>query len=212
MGSVAIFLGWQWALMIYLITFIIGLTVGRLMAVFLPGRSAGLVMEMFPFRVPKLNNILKKTWYRFREFIIFAIPIITFGSLVLGGLYETKYMWLITRPMSLIVENWLGLPAVAGICLLFGVLRKELALQLLLALAIIQYGPSVHNLLSFMTKQQIFIFALVTTLYIPCVAAISVLIREVGKRTAITISLFTIALAVVVGGMANKLLNAIHLM
>ena len=112
--------------------------------------------------------------------------------------------------MSLIIENWLGLPAVAGICLLFGILRKELALQLLLTLALIQYGPNVHNLLSFMTKQQIFIFALVTTLYIPCIAAISALIRELGWKTAVAITLFTIILAVIVGGIANQILNLVN--
>lgn len=210
MGAVAFFLGWPWALLIYLIDFFIGIAVGRFMALWLPGQSSGLVMEMFPFRAPKLKTILKKTWYRFKEFIIIAIPIITIGSLLLGALYETKYMWVITRPMSLIIENWLGLPAVAGICLLFGVLRKELALQLLLALAIIQYGSGVHNLLSFMTKQQIFIFALVTTLYIPCIATITVLIKEIGMKTALAITLFTITLAIIVGGIINQLLNIFH--
>jgi ferrous iron transport protein B len=114
--------------------------------------------------------------------------------------------------MSLVIENWLGLPAVAGICLLFGILRKELALQLLLALAIVQYGPNVHNLLSFMTKQQIFVFALVTTLYIPCVAAISALIRELGWKMAVAITGFTIILAVMVGGITNHILNIIHIL
>lgn len=211
MGAVAFFVGWQWALAIYLIDFVIGITVGRFMAVLLPGQTSGLVMEMFPFRVPKLSTVIKKTWYRFKEFIIIAIPIIAVGSFILGGLYETKYMWILTAPMSLIIENWLGLPAVAGICLLFGILRKELALQLLLALAIIKYGSGVNNLLSFMTKQQIFIFALVATLYIPCIAAITALIKELGLKTALTITLFTITMAVVIGGLANQLLNVFYL-
>jgi ferrous iron transport protein B len=210
MGAAAFFLGWQYALAIYLIDFIIGVLVGRFMAVALPGKSSGLVMEMFPFRAPRLSNILKKTWYRVKEFVLIALPIIAIGSLVMGTLYETKYMWLLTRPMSLVIENWLGLPAVAGICLLFGILRKELALQLLLALAIIQYGPNTHNLLSFMTKQQIFIFALVTTLYFPCLAAITVLIKELGWKISLAIAAFTIVLAVAVGGIANQILNIIH--
>ncbi len=212
MGAVAFFVGWQWALAIYLINFLIGILVGRTMAIFLPGQSSGLVMEMFPFRMPKLATVLKKTWYRFKEFLLVAIPIIAVGSLVLGSLYETKYLWYLTRPMSFIIENWLGLPAIAGICLLFGILRKELALQLLLALAIVQYGPNVQNLLNFMNKQQIFIFGLVTTLYIPCIAAISVLVKELGWKTAVLITLFTITLAVVVGGLANQALNIFHLL
>jgi ferrous iron transport protein B len=211
MGAVAFFVGWQWALAIYVIDFLIGVLVGRMMAVFLPGQSSGLVMEMFPFRVPQLSTVLKKTWYRFKEFLIVAIPIIAIGSLVLGSLYETKYLWYLTRPMSIIIENWLGLPAVAGICLLFGILRKELALQLLVALAIVQYGPNVQNLLTFMNTQQIFIFGLVTTLYIPCIAAISVLIKELGWKIAALITLFTITLAVILGGLTNQVLNILHI-
>ncbi len=211
MGAAAFFIGWQYALAIYFIDFIIGIAVGRSMAILLPGESSGLVMEMFPFRAPKLLHILKKTWYRVKEFILIAIPIIAVGSLVMGTLYETKYMWLLTRPMSLVVENWLGLPAVAGICLLFGILRKELALQLLITLALVQYGPRVHNLLSFMTKQQLFVFALVTTLYFPCVAALTVLVKELGWKTSLAIVAFTIVLAVIVGGAANQILNIVKI-
>ena len=74
-----------------------------------------------------------------------------------------------------------------------------------------RYGPKVQNLLSFMTRQQLFVFALVTTLYIPCVAAISVLIKEVGWKTALLITLFTITLAVLVGGFVNIFLNAVRI-
>lgn len=211
MGAAAFFIGWQYALAIYFIDFVIGILVGRSMAIMLPGKSSGLVMEMFPFRAPQLIHVLKKTWYRVKEFVLIALPIIAVGSLVMGTLYETKYMWILTKPMSLIIENWLGLPAVAGVCLLFGILRKELALQLLMALAIVQYGPQVHNLLSFMTKQQLFIFALVTTLYIPCMAAITVLVKELGLKTALAITLFTITLAVVVGGFTNMFLNLVKI-
>jgi ferrous iron transport protein B len=211
MGAAAFFIGWQYALAIYIINIAVGIIAGRSMAVLLPGKSSGLVMEMFPFRAPKLSHILKKTWYRVKEFILIALPIIAVGSLIMGALYETRFMWALTKPMSIVIENWLGLPAVAGICLLFGILRKELALQLLLTLAIIQYGPKAQNLLSFMSKQQLFIFALVTTLYIPCMAAITVLVKEVGWKTALSITLFTISLAIFIGGLANLFLNLVRI-
>ena len=207
MGAVAVFVGWQWAIAIYLIDLLVGIIVGRLLAIALPGESSGLVMEMFPFRLPSWRTVAKKTWYRMKEFIIIAIPIIAIGSLVLGFLYESQYLWLVTKPFSLIIEGWLGLPAIAGICLVFGVLRKELALQLLLSLAIIKYGSEVSNLLHFMTRQQIFVFALVTTLYIPCLAAISALVKELNWRAALAISAFTITIAIIVGGVVNQLLS-----
>lgn len=64
-----------------------------------------------------------------------------------------------------VVEGWLGLPAVAGLTLVFAVLRKELALQLLVALAAAQFGAGSDNLLAFMTGRQIFTYTLVNTIY-----------------------------------------------
>jgi len=92
------------------------------------------------------------------------------------------------------------------------VLRKELALELLIVLAIAQYGPTAQNLLMFLTPIQIFIFALVVAIYIPCVAAIAVLGRELGWKTAFLVMIFTIALAVLVGALAYRIIPNIGLL
>ena len=59
-----------------------------------------------------------------------------------------------------------------------------------------------------MTNEQLFVFALVTAIYIPCVATIAALARELGWKRAILIMGFTIVLAVFVGGLVNQLLLA----
>jgi ferrous iron transport protein B len=104
------------------------------------------------------------------------------------------------------MEGWLGLPAVAGLTLIVAVLRKELALQLLVTLAMVQYGPQARNLLSFMRPDQIVVYALVNTLYVPCVATVAILARELGWRRALLISGFTVILALLVGGAARGVL------
>lgn len=204
MGAVALFVGFGQALGVFGIVLFVTLGAGLLLQRLLPGRSAGLVMEMFPFRVPKLPVILAKTWHRLKDFLFVAFPVIIVGSLVMGWLYETKLMWRLVGPLHFVVETWLGLPPIAGLCLLFAILRKEMALQLLISLAIIQHGAQATNLLTFMTKEQLFIFALVNALNIPCVATMSALARELGWRQALSISLFDMALAVGVGGLAHQ--------
>ena len=98
------------------------------------------------------------------------------------------------------------LPAVAGLTLIFAVLRKELALQLLLAFAAVSVGGAVTGLDSFMSTSQIVTYAIVNTIYIPCLATIAVLGRELGwKRTAF-ISTGTIVLSLLVGGVVARLL------
>ena len=180
LGAVSLTAGWRWALVIYAVTAVMAILTGVGMHHFMPGRGTGLVMEMFPFRRPGLGPVIQKTWNRFREFVVVATPIILGGSIVLGGLYETGLLWWFAIPLRPIMEGWLGLPAVAGLTLIVAVLRKELALQLLVTLAIAQYGLQAKNLLTFMRPDQIVVYALVNTLYVPCVATISILARELG--------------------------------
>ncbi len=212
LGAVSLFVGWKPAVAIYIIVLVLVSLVGAGLNRVMPGSSTGLVMEMFPFRVPLMSNILKKTWYRFRDFVFVAFPIVLVGSLVLGALYETGYLWKLASPLSPVVEGWLGLPAVAGLTLIFAVLRKELALQLLVTLAVVAYGGGAKNLLLFMTPAQLFVYALVNTIYIPCVATIAVLGRELGWRRAGGIMAFTITLAILIGGIAYRLIEHFHLL
>ncbi len=205
LGAVSLTAGWKAALAVYAVTCALAFSAGIGMHRLLPGRGTGLVMEMFPFRRPGALAVLRKTWYRFREFVVVATPIVLGGSIVLGGLHETGLLWAFARPLRPIMEGWLGLPAVAGLTLIVAVLRKELALQLLITLAMAQYGPAARNLLTFMRPDQIVVYALVNTIYVPCVATIAVLARELGWRRAAWISAFTVALALAVGGAARGL-------
>ncbi len=204
-GAVSKYVGWQAAVLIYLIVAGLGFGAGWGLNRVIPGRSTGLVMEMFPFRVPSVRTMLKRTWHRFKGFVWFATPVVLAGSFVLGIIYETGLVWSLAAPLSPIVEGWLGLPPVAGLTLLFAVLRKELALQLLLTLAIAQYGSATSDLLQFMDKGQIFTYALVNTLYVPCIATIAILGKELGWRRAFLISAFTIVLALLAGGIAHRI-------
>lgn len=205
LGAVSLTAGWEAALAVYAVTFLVTILTGVGMHQLLPGEGTGLVMEMFPFRRPALRPILQKTWHRFHHFAVVATPIVVGGSIILGGLYETGLLWKLAAPLRPIMEGWLGLPPVAGITLIVAVLRKELALQLLVTLAMIQYGPQASNLLSFMRPDQIVVYALVNTLYVPCLATIAVLGRELGWHRALLISGFTVLLALLVGGAARPI-------
>ncbi len=205
LGAVSLTAGWKAALAIYGVTAGLGLATGIGLHRFLPGRGTGLVMEMFPFRWPAMRPIVRKTWYRFHDFVVVASPIMIGGSIVLGGLYESGLLWMFATPLRPITDYWLGIPAVAGLTLIVAVLRKELALQLLVTLAMARYGPDAQNLLTFMRPEQIVVYALVNTLYVPCVATISILGRELGWRRALLISAFTVVLALLVGGAAHAL-------
>ncbi len=204
-GAVSRYLGWGPAIGLFVIVAAVGTAAGWGLNRVVPGRRTGLVMEMFPFRLPSIRNLLRRTWFRFKEFVFVAAPVVVSGSLLLGGLYESGLMWRLAAPLSPVTSWWLGLPAVTGLTLLFGILRKELALQLLVTLAMVQYGRGAADLLHFMTMKQLFVYALVNALFIPCLATIAVLARELAWRRTLLIALFNIVVALGVGGLVSRL-------
>ena len=149
-----------------------------------------------------------KAWLQFREFLFVATPIVIVGSMVLGGLYESGLIWELTGPPSPVVVGWLGLPPIAGLTLLFGLIRKEFALQLLVTLAIATMGVGARELGTFMTETQIFVYVLVNTLAIPCISTLAVLWKVLGVRQAVIVTTITISVALLVGGLAARVLPA----
>jgi ferrous iron transport protein B len=87
----------------------------------------------------------------------------------------------------------LGLPAAVGMTLVFGILRKELTLVMLVqALGTI-------DLDTVMSTGQMLTFTLFVVFYVPCVATIAVLAKELGWRDTAWITAFSLLLAAVVG-------------
>ena len=173
----------------------------------LPGRQSPLVLELPPLRLPIPRQVAAKAWHRFRSFVTTATPVMLGGSLVIGALYETGAIGPIEVALAPVSAGLLGIPPVAGIALVLAVLRKELALQLLLTLAIAEYGLAASSLSSFMTPGQLFVFAVVTGLSVPCVATIGALAGEFGWRRAAMLSGATLATAVGTGAVVARLVG-----
>ena len=194
LGTVGLFLGVKYAFAIYGIVLVLIFLSGWVLNKLLPGKVSGMIMELPPLRRPLLKPVLSKTWMRMKHFVYFATPLLIVGSFLVGILQVSGVMGWITGPLSPLTTGWLGLPAVAIIPLIYGFIRKEGALVLLVALA----GTS--NLLLFMTPLQLFVFALVMTIYIPCLATLAALRRELGWRDAAAISIGTVVIAIIIGG------------
>jgi ferrous iron transport protein B len=54
---------------------------------------------------------------------------------------------------------------------------------------------------------QIYIFAVVSVLFVPCIATIAVLRKEIGTKMALVISAYTLAVGILVGALLNLLLS-----
>jgi ferrous iron transport protein B len=200
-GMVGLFVGVQWALALYVVDIGIIFVMGRLAMKAVPGKSTGLIMEMHGFKLPSWSVVRKQTWMRTKSISYFVFPIYIIGSALVQVLFALHLLTPIGNIMAPLTVWALGLPLITGILLIFGIVRKELVL--LGAVAI--FGTT--NLALYMTPVQLVTLALVSLIYIPCVSVIAILAKDFGKKAAITISIANIVSAIVIGGIAFRLLS-----
>ena len=203
LGLVGVFLGPLWALALYGIDLIVIFALGRIAMKAVPGKSTGLIMEMHSFKVPSLKVVSKQTWTRTKSIIYMVFPVYIAGSAIVQLLFAYNYLTPVSNALSPLTVQWLGLPIATGVVLILGVVRKEFVL--LGAVAI--FGST--NLGAFMTPVQLLTLALVAMLYIPCVSTVVILVKEFGWKAATTISLANIVAAILIGGLAFRLLSLI---
>jgi ferrous iron transport protein B len=191
-GLVAFYLGPAWALGIYLFNiFVIALT-GRVLTRLLPEDTPGLILEMPPYRIPTAKNVVNKTWFRVREFIVEAWPLLIIGSAVLAMLAYfqlSPYINNLVRPFTWV----LGLPAETGVPLIFGILRKELSLIML------RQSLGVDDFSQALTYLQMLTLTVFVVFYVPCLATLSALRREMGWRSMLATSALTVVIALAAG-------------
>ncbi len=200
LGLVAAFVNIWWALALYAIDLVIIFALGRIALRVVPGKSTGLIMEMHQFRVPSLSVVGKQTWSRTKSLIFMVFPIYVIGSAAVQGLYALGWLGPVNHALSPITVTWLGLPLITGILLVFGLIRKEMVVLALVPLL----GTQHFNL--FLTQPQLILLAFVSMLYIPCIATISALVKEFGWKPAAAISVANLVSAIVLGGIAARLL------
>ena len=201
LGLVGKYLGIQWALTLYIFDLAVIFILGRLAFKALPGEPTALIMEMSDYRWPHIKTVLKQTWFRLTEFIKIAFPLIIVGSLAIKLAEILGLLEPIAMMLSPITVAWLGLPAITGITLIFGVLRKELTLVMLATL----FGTT--NFAEILSPIQMVVFTLVAMFYIPCIATIAALTKEFGWKKALYITIFEIIFAIGLGGIAFRILT-----
>ena len=146
--------------------------------------TPGMMMEIPVYHLPRIRNVLKKTWFRTKDFIVIAWPLLIAGSAILALTEYFKLTESINQMLHPLTGS-LGLPAAVGTTLIFGVLRKELSMLMLFQ----ALGTS--DVSTVMSNAQMLVFTVFVIFYIPCIATIGVLFRQVRLKGVIVITLFT---------------------
>lgn len=203
-GMVGLFVGIQWALLLYVVDIAIIFALGRLAMKVVPGKSTGLIMEMSSFKRPSANVVLKQTWTRTKSLIYVVFPIYIVGSALIQVLFALDVLTPISDAMAPLTVWWLGLPVMSGVLLILGTIRKELII--VGAVAIIGTTNLMVQPGGF-TAIQLVVMALVAMLYIPCVSTMAILGKEFGWKATAVITAANIIVALLAGGLAYRLLT-----
>ena len=200
-GATGKFSGLLAALCILVMLACLGALTGILLNRFLKYEPSNLAMELPPLQMPGIRNILSKTWGRIKDFIYIALPLLVIGSIVIEILITYDLLDPIVDPLSPITVGLLGLPAVCIISFIVGILRKEMALGMLQILA------AGVPLAEFMTPGQFVVFGAVMAVYMPCIATLATMWREIGWKETVCVSVMTAVFALIVGTGANLIVH-----
>lgn len=203
LALIAFYLGPFWALGFYVFNIILVGALGKVLSLFFREPSPGLILEIPTLKWPSVRNMGQKTFVQLKSFIRFAWPILIAGSVVLAVMQFLQLDGAVNLFLSPLVEKALGLPRELGVTLVFGFLRKELSLIMMLQALGIPY----QSLMTVLTQQQLVIFVLFISLFIPCLSTVAILWREVGKGVAFLSVALNTGVAVVLATLARVVLS-----
>jgi ferrous iron transport protein B len=172
--------------------------VGALGARLMPGERPAFHMEIPPLRLPRLGNVLTKTYTRMHWYFLEVLPLFLFASVLLWvGQLTGAFDWTIhvMKP----VVGALGLPAETARVFLFGFFRRDYGAAGL-------FDLERQGLLS---SAQLAVAAVTLTLFVPCIAQFLMMLKERGAKTAIGMVAFITPFAFAVGWLLHVVLGAL---
>lgn len=167
---------------------------GYFLDLIVPGTSPEIITDVPPFRLPSLDTVARKMWMRTKSFFTDAIPFVLLGVGVVNVLYLSGVIGWLATLFQPVLTGWFGIPAETVAPLIAGFFRKDLAVAQLSRID--------------MTPYQLVISVVIVTIYFPCLATFSMLIKESRESGGILVTLLGSVLTMLVvlflwGGLLN---------
>lgn len=192
LGMLATVGGWQaWA--IYGGTmFAVLVAVGTILDKIVPGKSSALLIDLPPMRFPNWKNVFKKTGVKSWQFLTEASPLFMLGALIVTLLQISGGLDVIQRALAPATVGLLHLPPQAATAFIMGLIRRDFGAAGLTSLPL--------------SPDQVIVSLVVITLFVPCIATVTVLFKERGWREALTLWLGSWVIAFAIGGVLAAIL------
>ncbi len=191
-----------WAGLVVFGLYIIGMIVGILSGLFFKktlfaGEPAPFVLELPPYRLPSIGNMLTHVWQKVKGFLVKAGTLILLMSMVLWLLQSFDFSLRMvddpTHSMLGALGNVLA-PVFApcgfgfwqaAVALLTGLVAKEMvvsSLSMFYGFSLTAASGEVAAAMTGFTPLSAFAMLVFILLYVPCVAAVSTLFKEMQSR------------------------------
>jgi ferrous iron transport protein B len=200
------YLGATGVFALFALTIAVVALMGRLLARDRHDFGPGQVQEIPPYALPRWRSVLTETWARTEDILTIVTPLLIGGSVVLALLHHVGADAAINALFTPVTAWWLGLPAVLGVPILFGILRKELSLLM------IYQALGTFEVDSRLDWVQITTFLLFLTFYIPCISTFAVMLKTIGRRQALISVSMSVGVALLVSGAIRLLLEGARLL
>jgi ferrous iron transport protein B len=198
------YLGGLGVFAIFLLSMILIGLLGQVLARRLAGGGPGQVQEIPPYALPRWRSLLLNAWRRTSDILTIVTPLLVGGSVVLALLAHVGAERVINAAFTPVTVWWLGLPALLGVPLLFGILRKELSLLMVYqALGTFDIGAQLDWV-------QILTFLIFLTFYFPCVSTFAVMLKTIGRRQALASVSLSIGVALLASGIVRLALLGVQ--
>lgn len=165
---------------------------GTVLARVLPGSTTPLLIDLPPMRMPRLDNIVRKTAYRAYYFMKEATSWFFAGALGVGILQITGLLAVWQDLLAPITTGWLQLPRETARAFVMGMVRRDFGAAGLYQLAL--------------TPNQTVVALVTITLFTPCIASLMVMLKERGLKEAAIVWTGTWVVAFLVAGLLSQIL------
>ncbi len=184
---------YAWAIYGAIVTSILA-TTGVALNMVLPGKSDALIMDLPPMRLPRMDNVMKKTWSKSWAFLKEATKPFFIAGFAVSVAHMTGLLSMFVNALQPITVAWLHLPSDPRIATTFvlGIVRRDFA----------SFGLTEVP----MTAAQALTAMIVITLFVPCIATVGVMTKERGPKIAFTIWIGSWIAAFIIGGLLSMAL------
>jgi ferrous iron transport protein B len=164
---------------------------GTLLNKFMKGHATPLLIDLPPMRIPRFENVIRKTWNKSFFFMKEAIPWFFFGALAVGIMQLTGILTVWQNILAPFTTGWLRLPKEAATAFVMGLVRRDFGAAGLYDMAL--------------QPMQITVALITITLFVPCIASLMIMLKERGIKQSALIWFGTWIGAFLIGGIVAQI-------